>query len=228
MLKRKIGIAAASTMLTASLFTVPTFANDSNSGSSNETSHANTSSTTISVNDSNSQSTEHNQEVKVEQEANTETENTQEDTLNTESNHEISNLLKSHEKHSDNERQKKCQAAEHGLETKLKSLAKNATAFQNRIDKALNLAISFQKDHNVTVSNFDQLVTAAQTAQSQAATSVSVLNGLSPNLDCSQNTVATNVAKFKVAAKQARSDLLKYKESVKEVLQALDAAKEGN
>ncbi len=222
MLKRKIGIAAASTMLTASLFTVPTFANDSNSGSSNETSHANTSSTTISVNDSNSQSTEHNQE------ANTETENTQEDTLNTESNHEISNLLKSHEKHSDNERQKKCQAAEHGLETKLKSLAKNATAFQNRIDKALNLAISFQKDHNVTVSNFDQLVNAAQTAQSQAATSVSVLNGLSPNLDCSQNTVATNVAKFKVAAKQARSDLLKYKESVKEVLQALDAAKEGN
>ncbi len=237
-MKRKIVVSLVAMLFALGLFSVPVLARDGTSGSDDNTTTTqaattapddSTTQTTTHENSSDTTKTERQKQVtKVEQEADDKAKSTQEDGLETEAKLEVASLLKVHDKHTDSDRQKACQAAEQGLETKLGGLATNSTSFQTKIDTALNLAIGYQKDQNVTVANFDQLVAAAQAAKAKAAASVTVLNGLSPNLDCSQNTVATNLAKFKVATKQAKTDLLAYKEAVKAVLRALEDAKAGN
>lgn len=224
MVKKKLAVALAALLLSVGAFALPALAKDGVSGS-DDTALATASATESKTDDS---STRQEQEAQVEQETNPTEVSSHKDALETETETEINDTLKDHSKHSDSERQKNCQAAEHGLETKFQSLSTNATSFQTKIDSALANAISYQKDNNLNVTNFTQLVSAAQTAQIKAAASVSILNGLSPTLDCSQSTVATNVAKFKVASKQAKTDLLAYKDAVKAVLQALEAAKGEN
>ncbi len=140
----------------------------------------------------------------------------------------ISDLKKTKKEHTNEERHKNCAAAEHGLETKLSNLSKNAAAFQVKISGVLNKAIAFQKDHNVTVANFDALVAAAHAARTQSASSISALGELDANLDCNQPDVAQHVASFKVAATKAKTDLKAYKEAVKAILVALENTKEGN
>lgn len=233
MIKRKLIVAFVTSLFSVSVFATPVLARngdgtDGNSGSGSSQgsiSPTNTTSTEPKIEDSAS----HQERArKIEQETPEEEREAHRRTLETETETEISGMMKEHSRHSDADRQKNCQDAEHGLETKLQSLSTNATNFHTKIDTALANAIAYQKANNVVVTNFDALVAAAQAAQSTSAASVSALNGLSPNLDCAQATVATNVAQFKVAAKQARTDLIAYKNAVKAVLQALEAAKEGN
>ncbi len=142
-----------------------------------------------------------------------------------ESHKTIEDLKKTEKEHTKEDRQKSCTVAEHGLETKIASLSKNATAFQVRVDNALTMAIAFQKDNNLTISNFDTLLSAAEAARTQAASSVSVLSALNTNLDCTQPDVAQKIAEFKIAAGKARTDLKAYKTAVKAILAALEVAK---
>ena len=236
MIKKKFTLALATVLLSVGVFTVPVLAREGVGGSDDTTSTATTSVTTQSAGSTapsaesktSDSGTHKEQEAKVEQETHQTEVISHKDALETETETEIKDLMKDHSKHSDTERQKSCQTAKDGLETKFQSLSANATSFQTKIDTALANAIVYQKDNNVTVTNFAQLVIVAQTAQSKSAASVSVLNGLSPALDCTQSTVAANVAKFKVAAKQTKTNLSSYKEAVKAVLQALEASKGGN
>ena len=227
MIKKRLLTASAAFLLILGLFSLPAYAHDGQSGGGSSTT---TSSETTNTTSGRSSTTTTHQEqaAEIEKESSQEAKHSQEASLKSETENELSDMQKSHKKHSDEDRQKNCKAAEKGLETKLQSLSTNATAFQTKIGTAFSLAIAYQKDNNITVAGFDQLVATAQAAKSQAAASVTVLNGLSPNLDCTQHTVATNVASFKVASKQAKTDLIAYKEAVKAVLQALEAAKEGN
>jgi hypothetical protein len=160
-----------------------------------------------------------NKEVRSSLKAKVETE------TETESNDILTEFKKTNKEHTKEERKANCTAAEHGLETKLANLSKNASAFQVRVDGVFTKAVAFQKDSNLVVTNFDQLVATAQAAQTQAASSVSALNSLDTNLDCTQPGVAQNVAAFKVASSKARTDLKAYKASVKAILTAIQAAK---
>src|SRR5581483_4057580 len=130
---------------------------------------------------------------------------------------EAQNLLKqlrmAHKEHTAAERQKNCRAAKSGLEHKLTNLDKNAGAFKTRIDNIFTKAQTYQSTNNVVVANWDQLIAAAQAAQSKAAASVAALQTLSPSLDCTSSTVADNIATFRTAAKQARTDLISYKQA---------------
>ena len=138
----------------------------------------------------------------------------------------LAGLRKEHKEHTTAQRQKYCQAAKHGLETKLTKLGKNAVAFQARIDKIFAKAQTYQSKNNIQVTNWDVLLATAQAAQTKAASSVATLQALNVNLDCTSSTVADNVATFKAAAKQARTDLHAYKSAVKDILKALEAAKD--
>lgn len=231
MLKKKLAAALAIVILSVGAYTVPALAKDGISDDTNSTTTTThtTDSNTESKDSTTSNSTAHKEQVaKVEQETHKPEVESHKDTLETETETEINDMVKNHSKHSDADRQRNCQAAQQGLETKFQNVSNNATSFQTKIDTAFANAVAYQKDHNITVADFDQLVATATAAQSKAAASVSVLNGLSPTLDCTQSTVSTTVAKFKVAAKQAKTDLLAYKDAVKAILQAIQAVKGGN
>ncbi len=140
----------------------------------------------------------------------------------------VNEFKKTDKEHSQADRKKNCDAAENGLETKLTNLSKNALAFQTKIDGVLTMSIAYQNDNNLHNTVFDALVTTAQKAQVESASSVSALSSLNTNLDCSNPSVAQNVAAFKVAAKKARADLKAYKDAVKAILKSIETSKEGN
>ena len=209
-------------LLMLGLTTLPVLARDGSDDSSTTPSTTSLTETKETPEVTSHNKTEVNKEVSenVKHEIENEIEN---ETKNT-----ISEFKKTEKEHSQEERKKNCDAAEHGLETKLTNLSKNASAFQVKVDGALAKAIAYQKDNNLTITGFDILVTTAQTAQTQSASSVSALSSLNTNLDCSQPGVAQNVAAFKVAAKMTRTNLKAYKDAVKTVLKAIETAKEGN
>ncbi|HSX36899.1 MAG TPA: hypothetical protein VLG13_02155 [Patescibacteria group bacterium] len=120
---------------------------------------------------------------------------------------------------------KACEAHKQGLTTKFAAISKNAAAFQTRIDDIFAKAQAFQTANNVTVPNWDTLVAAAAAAQTTSSTSIANLKAVTPTLDCNNVSVASDVATFKVAAQTTRDDLKAYKAAVKDVLQALRAAK---
>lgn len=124
-------------------------------------------------------------------------------------------------------RQKNCQAAEKGLEKKLSTLQTNSSSFLDRVNAVLDKTLTYQQSNNLNPSNLSDLLAKANTAQTDATTAVGNLSSLSVNLDCSSSSVAENVATFKAAASDARSKLLAYKLSVKNIVVALLQTKEG-
>lgn len=122
------------------------------------------------------------------------------------------------------ERQKRCEEHREGLQTKVERIVENAKAYKERVDEVYSKALEYQKANNVSIDA--ALVAAANAAQAQAAVSVQALSGLKPTVDCSNTSVATDVATFKAAAAQARNDLQAYRLAVKNVLTALEAAKQ--
>lgn len=136
----------------------------------------------------------------------------------------IGELEAKQHKHTDAERQKNCQAAEHGLSAKLANLQKNGAKFQAQIDSVYQKALTYQSTNNLNPTGIDQLEATANSAKITSAASVSALSNLSVNLDCTSSTVANNVATFRAAAKQARDDLNAYRKAVKAVLVSLKEA----
>lgn len=127
---------------------------------------------------------------------------------------------------SDSNRQKACEAHKQGLTTKFSHIVTNSQNAQTRITDILNKVIAYQKAKNLTVTNLDALVAAAQTAGQTSADSITTLKTVTPSLDCNNVSVAQDVATFKAAAQQTRTDLKAYKTAVKAVLVAVEQAKD--
>ena len=123
-------------------------------------------------------------------------------------------------------REKRCENRKHGLETKIANIVTVAQKHESRIDDIYTKALAYQKDKDITVEDFDSLVASANSAKAQAQVSVEALSSLKPAIQCTSDTVATDVATFKAAAEQARTDLKTYRTSVKAILTALKDAKE--
>ena len=227
MTKRKhIALTLALIGLVFGLSVSPVLARDGSSGGGGDSTETETQHAEDTNTEKPETKTETEQEQHVKEDAKPEIEKRVESKTKSESETELEKLRKEHKEHTKEERQKNCEAAKNGLETKLKNLSTNATKHQTRITEIYDKALAYQKDQNITVANFDQLVATANAAQAQAASSVSVLAGLSTTIDCSQTNVASTVATYKASAAQARTDLKAYKDAVKAILVALKAAAE--
>lgn len=121
--------------------------------------------------------------------------------------------------------QKVCENRKHGIQTKTGTLVANAQASLNRINKVLTQIENYQKANNLTVANWDSLIASSTAAQSQATASVQALAAVNPTLDCTSTSAAAELATFKAAVAQARTNLLAYRSAVKDVLVAVENAK---
>ena len=120
--------------------------------------------------------------------------------------------------------QKVCEARKKGIETRTAALVKNAQNSLSRINKVLTEVEAYQKTNNITVPNFDALVTATTTAQATATTSVQALAAVNPTIDCTSTSAASQLATFKAALTQSRTDLIAYRTAVQNVLTAVENA----
>lgn len=128
------------------------------------------------------------------------------------------------EDHSQEARQKACEKRKTGIETKVKRLQTNAARFNNRITAFLTKAQNYITDNSLVSADIESSLLAATDAQVKAGAAVTALQELSPNINCTDHNVAAEVAKIKAAAEQTRSALKAYKEAVKSVYSAIEAA----
>lgn len=127
---------------------------------------------------------------------------------------------------SQTEKTQACENHKQGLQTKFTRITTNASNLETKIGGFLAKAEAYQSSKNVTVTGWDSLVVAANTAKTNADTAIANLNALQPTVDCSSTTtVANDVATFKAAAQAARDALQAYKTAVKDVFVALENAK---
>lgn len=127
----------------------------------------------------------------------------------------------------DEQRSKKCEDRKEGLQTKFDSIARNSLNYQTRIDDIYAKALVFQTENTLKPTGFAALKSAADVAKDKAAASVAKLQTAKPTVvDCTNKTVANDVATFKIAAGQARTDLKAYKQAVKAVIKSLREAKQ--
>jgi hypothetical protein len=123
------------------------------------------------------------------------------------------------------QRKEACQSRKQGLEIKVANLARNAQRYQKRIDDVFAKVQAYQKEHGLTVANYEALVAAAVAAGAKSQVSADALAGLKPTIDCNNESVASDVAAFRIAAAQARTDIAAYRTAVKNIITAAAAAK---
>ena len=128
------------------------------------------------------------------------------------------------QEHSQAQRAKMCEARKNGIATKVERLQTNAQRFNDRITGYLTKAQAYVTDNNLAGANIETTITAATDAQVKATAAVEALKALSPDINCTDHNVASEVAKIKAAAEQARSALKDYKQAVKAVYEAILAA----
>lgn len=124
------------------------------------------------------------------------------------------------------EREQKCESHKQGLETKVASLNTNAQRHLELFNSAYAKALQYQKDNNLNPTGFTDLVSAADAAKAKAEASVAALNDLKPTVDCNKDSTASDVAAFKTAATQARTDLKAYQTAVRAVFHSLIQSQE--
>ncbi|MEO8104730.1 MAG: hypothetical protein ABI602_00125 [Candidatus Saccharibacteria bacterium] len=126
--------------------------------------------------------------------------------------------------HTEAERTKVCEVHKKGLTSKFSVIARNSDSFQTRINDVYTKALAFQTSKNITSTELSALIATADSAKLASATSILNLQAVTPTMDCNNITVAQDVATFKVATTQTRTNLKAYKAAVKAVLQALKSA----
>lgn len=120
------------------------------------------------------------------------------------------------------ELQKKCEERKKGLETKLSRLSTNATKHQAKISAYLDKIVAYKVDNNINNADVDAAILSAIDAKTTSEASVSALAALSPTIDCTSGAVASDVANFKAAAEQTRTNLKAYRKAVKAVHSAIE------
>lgn len=134
----------------------------------------------------------------------------------------VADLKKNHKEHTAAVRQNFCNLHKDNLQGRFHGLTTSAQAIQTNITGIYTKVQAFKTGANLTVTNYDTLVAAAATAQATSAADIASLTPLT--LDCTSPTVATDVATFKASAEQVRSDLKAYRDAVKNLIRAVQAA----
>lgn len=142
---------------------------------------------------------------------------------------ELAEKKKNLKEKSQEERQKTCEQRKKGIETKFDRISTNTQKVQDRIDTVLDKATTYADKNNLNSGDIAGLITTANAAKSKSASSVANLKTLKPTIDCTSNTVPSDIATFKAAAKEARDNLKSYRTAVKNLLKALiDGSKTSN
>lgn len=122
------------------------------------------------------------------------------------------------------DRQKVCEARKTALTARMNLVVKEAQAHKTYFDNVYTKVKAYHDTKKLTVVNYDSLVATVDTDQSNAATSISALQGLDVSVDCTSQTVADSIGTFQQAVKATRDALKTYRTDIIAVITALKAA----
>lgn len=123
-------------------------------------------------------------------------------------------------------RQKACEARKAGLEKKVQNYSASATKHTDTFNKIYDRVLAYQAKKQLTVENFDALKSAVDDKKAAAAAAVAAISTTDTAVDCTSEDPAAAVAALKESVKSARSALHEYRKAIKDLVVALQEAKE--
>lgn len=128
-------------------------------------------------------------------------------------------------KHTDAERKKACTEHKDKINNRISNLNAKAQKHLNAFNQLFEKVKAYQAKNNLNVSNYDELVATVTAKQALATATVAALNAANP-IDCTATDPASNVAVDKTAADDARAALQAYRTALKDLINAMLAAKQ--
>lgn len=119
------------------------------------------------------------------------------------------------------QRQKVCVHIQKAVNNKLSAFDDHADSYLTRLNTAYTKLKDYQSTKNVTVSNWNDLLTAADDKQAAASASVDALKALGTSVDCTSSDPAGVLASIKSGAASTRYTLKDYRTSLKNIIVAL-------
>lgn len=117
-----------------------------------------------------------------------------------------------------------CEQRQQRLQERIPRLATSANVLKTNFDKIYTRIQGFYEKGQLSVSNYDQLKSAADNAQAEAAASVEALNDYKFTLDCDNPKTGQQLDGFRQAAKLAKEDLKEYRKALVDLISAMRAA----
>jgi hypothetical protein len=121
-------------------------------------------------------------------------------------------------------RQTACEARKTNLTKRMANAVRQAQNHKAVFDKIYTRVKTFHDTKNLDVPNYDTLVANVDTAQADAAASITALQQLDVSVDCTSQTVADSVSTFQQAVKNTRDSLKAYRASITDLITALKGA----
>ncbi len=120
------------------------------------------------------------------------------------------------------QRQKACQNLSTVLNEKLSSRQNKAVSFKTKLDGHLTKITTFVESNNIELSNYQELLSAAQKASQESQAQIDNLMQYQSKIDCSNTEKAPqSLSTFKEALSNTRDSLKEYRESIKNLLNAV-------
>jgi hypothetical protein len=123
------------------------------------------------------------------------------------------------------DRQKACTARQSELTKKTENYSTNAQKHLAVFNSIYSKVLAFQAAKQLNPTNFDSLKATADAKQAAAQTAVAALGVSDITIDCTSQDPASGVATLKTAVGSARTALQEYRQAIKDVIVALEAAK---
>lgn len=123
------------------------------------------------------------------------------------------------------QRQKVCANIQKAVNNKLSAFDNHADSYLTRLNTAYTKLKDYQTTKNLQVANWDALLSAADSKQASATTSVDALKALGTSVDCNSSDPAAMLASVKSGATDTRNSLKDYRTTLKNIIVALGQAK---
>lgn len=115
-----------------------------------------------------------------------------------------------------------CEQRQENINKKIANFADKAQKHLDTFDGIYDKVTTYKEDKNAQVTNWADLVTAAEDTQKDAAVKVAALKDLAVEVDCSDPATATvKLGAVREAAKSARDALHAYRMAIKDMVVAL-------
>jgi chromosome segregation ATPase len=123
-------------------------------------------------------------------------------------------------------RVKVCDGRKTSINSRISRTENFASSHKEKLDAIYVKVKAFHDSKNLTVANYDQLVTAVDTAQADAAAKVAALKAVNTTVDCANQNVADGLSAYRAALSETRDSLKTYRSALLDLMKAVrEAAK---
>jgi archaellum component FlaC len=116
-----------------------------------------------------------------------------------------------------------CERRKEVLSNVMPRLSQGATSVKKSMDTVYERVVGFYESGQLTVANYDELVSAVEVAKANSEASIQAVNEFEFELDCENSSVGEQLDGFRSAVSAAREELKVYKSTLVELISSMRA-----